>query len=284
MSHFTVLVVTRDQEPETLKKALHPFHEYECTGDLAFTEWVDATEEVESGWANLSDEDKEKDYGSSISQYAEDYYGYDTINEEGKKKFGRITNPNRKWDWWMIGGRWEGSLTDINGHVLDSCRFGDLDLELMKSRRVADRREVVDRAAKDLGFSTEKFTEIWDRHKPTFDRLTAEWNGDRNGRRWDFFAENLSEEDYDLWQRIFDSWRGISGDERCSNIKEYVENVEPLSTFAILDLEGNWHEKGSMGWWGMVIDEQEDWGKVTFKDLLSKIEPDHFVTVVDCHI
>jgi len=44
---------------------------------------------------------------STFDDFVKGYHGYE-VNEEGK--IGRWTNPNRKWDWWIIGGRWTGML------------------------------------------------------------------------------------------------------------------------------------------------------------------------------
>lgn len=54
--------------------------------------------------------------------------------------------------------------------------------------------------------------------------------------------------------------------------------------FAILTPEGEWREKGSMGWWGIIADEESDskWHE-TVKKVLGKY-PDHLAVAVDCHV
>jgi hypothetical protein len=57
-----------------------------------------------------------------------------------------------------------------------------------------------------------------------------------------------------------------------------------FQTFAIVK-DGQWHEKGSMGWWGCVSDEKDpdEWDR-QFAELLDGLSPDTFLAIVDCHI
>ena len=58
-----------------------------------------------------------------------------------------------------------------------------------------------------------------------------------------------------------------------------------LTPFCYVTEEGEWQERGSMGWWGCVSNEKESdiWTK-QFKDYLKIIDSDCLVTVVDFHI
>jgi hypothetical protein len=49
--------------------------------------------------------------------------------------------------------------------------------------------------------------------------------------------------------------------------------------------DGEWHERGSMGWFGCVSDEKdkEDWFKQV-SDLIDSLPDDTLMTVCDCHI
>ncbi len=63
------------------------------------------------------------------------------------------------------------------------------------------------------------------------------------------------------------------------------KNMEqPTSTFAVLH-NGEWYEKGEMGWWAMVSNEKspEDW-QAQFDKIISSLDPEDEVTVVDAHI
>ncbi|AWN05071.1 hypothetical protein SEA_EASLEY_46 [Gordonia phage Easley] len=61
------------------------------------------------------------------------------------------------------------------------------------------------------------------------------------------------------------------------------ESIEP--TFALVDLDGEWHERGSMGWFGMVSDEKDsdDWN-ANYTRAISEMPKDTWLVNVDCHI
>lgn len=133
MSHFSVLVVLPDNTPmietsleEVIIPLMRPYHEFECTGfDDEYVQNVDVTEKVREAYAKVEDREE------SLVSYAKEYYGYETLcpGEEpeldGRHKYGWVraseggetllevvkrTNPNKKWDYWRIGGRWAGKL------------------------------------------------------------------------------------------------------------------------------------------------------------------------------
>ncbi|WZU00336.1 hypothetical protein MGH68_12110 [Erysipelothrix sp. D19-032] len=54
-------------------------------------------------------------------------YGY-FLKEDGKiTKVINRTNPNSKWDWWVIGGRRSDLIKTINGAKVDTARISDID-------------------------------------------------------------------------------------------------------------------------------------------------------------
>lgn len=57
-----------------------------------------------------------------------------------------------------------------------------------------------------------------------------------------------------------------------------------VATFAVLK-DGQWYERGSMGWWGCVSDEKDrdEWCR-EFSKLVDDLPDDTYLTVIDCHI
>jgi hypothetical protein len=55
-------------------------------------------------------------------------------------------------------------------------------------------------------------------------------------------------------------------------------------TFAVLK-DGQWYERGSMGWWGMVSDEKntDDWNSEVAK-MIEELPEDTRISIYDCHI
>lgn len=108
-------------------------------------------------------------------------------------------NPNSKWDWYCVGGRWNGFL-------------------VLKERKEDGSIIEVNEAY---------FNEI----------------------DWDYMKE---------WNRI---------------------------PFCFVDEDGEWYEKGEMGWFAITTNEMEkDTWRATFEGYLDTVEDDCLVTVVDFHI
>ena len=65
--------------------------------------------------------------------------------------------------------------------------------------------------------------------------------------------------------------------------EQHLEAATP-ATFAVLK-DGEWFEKGKMGWWACVSDEKDQnvWNK-EFSKLIEEAPDDTLFTLVDCHI
>lgn len=98
MSHFTVAVITKTKDPKEMEKLLAPFQENNM--DDCPKEYLEFFE----------DEECEVD------------------DETGKK--GYWENPNRKWDWYQVGGRWKELLKLKDGSFADQAKVSDLDLSI----------------------------------------------------------------------------------------------------------------------------------------------------------
>jgi hypothetical protein len=115
-------------------------------------------------------------------------------------------NPDSKWDWWVIGGRWNGEIR-------------------------AERR-----SSKD-GF-------------------------------------NFEDEFHTL-------------EENVTSVEDYLSQIEKKNTdvpFAIVTPNGEWHEEGSMGYWGIVSNENKKWEEEAI-DILKEYSNKNFAIVgCDLHI
>lgn len=61
-----------------------------------------------------------------------------------------------------------------------------------------------------------------------------------------------------------------------------IANLDELHAYAVVR-DGEWIEKGRMGWWGISTNENDNWDEV-FKTILADIDQDEVITFVDCHI
>lgn len=67
----------------------------------------------------------------SEETFANDWHGYRKDPDTGK--YGYWQNPNAKWDWFAIGGRWAGGITLKNGEGADIAQLKDIDLDKLDS-------------------------------------------------------------------------------------------------------------------------------------------------------
>lgn len=51
-------------------------------------------------------------------------FGVEEIDKDGN--FLTTYNPDSKWDWWVIGGRWSGYLPTLNSQNSDNCTVGEV--------------------------------------------------------------------------------------------------------------------------------------------------------------
>lgn len=218
MSHFTVGVFTEINNFEEVERLLAPYQENnmgDCPREyLVFTR----------------DEEADLDNETGLHGYWE--------------------NPNAKWDWYQIGGRWNGMLV-TNGasgkrgnpsllcgrkykpDEFDSALVSEIDFDAMKQRRLQE---------------VEPYEICFERklYKP------------------DYFIEMYPTED------------------------DYIADKINFSTYAVITPDGEWHAKGKMGWFGFGTETPES--KREFLDNYRKdfLEPaiknGWYLTIVDCHI
>ena len=175
-------------------------------------------------------------------------------------------NPNAKWDWWVVGGRWR--------NMGDNGLFKDIS--------VFSQEEKIPFWKEELGFKLKQIES----------ELGIE---DRN---------ELSSKEYDeLIEDYISSGNPIVRfyDRDTKEPKEYYDKKDLLktvsrkkeSTWAMLFPDEGWIEAGEMGWFGMSsldnkdFEEREqilqDQNKLT-DNLIEKYKDTHIGLVVDCHI
>lgn len=265
MSHFSVLVSIKEATEKALSEALQPFHEYECTGIKdQYVKFIEAEEGIEDLQKEYKDDHDDYD---CFEEFISDYYGY----EFRDGKVGRLTNPNHKWDWWSTGGRWSNTLISKDGKSCDDEVKSNIDFSAMKKRSV-------------------------DNHLPTYDDIHQKLKGE-SWLSWKHVRDDmdLSIEDarktyhdqdaIKLIRKMNDSLF-FDADQFLMSRDEYIsqKEFEGISCFAILH-DGNWIQKGDMGWWGCVSGEKnpQEWSEI-YQEAINKIPDDYTLVVVDCHI
>lgn len=175
----------------------------------------------------------------------------------------------------------------------------------------------VERAAADLQRDIERLERITDRGDPDYNLakcrdILKELRGttaEEKYRDYLRFHEKFNEQGQPIstynpdskwdWYRIGGRWDGwITGNEQHSNqghnfdaCHETVANniattkralKRNVIPHAIITPDGQWHERGQMGWWAVLITENDDWNSEA-KQILARY-PRHNLVIVDAHI
>lgn len=191
-------------------------------------------------------------------QYEAGWYKEDMIDEEGNLL--STYNPNSKWDWYVIGGRFPGRLKSKNGEHGEGSAFRDnprADGEF-DSARVGD-----------IDFSMDM----------------DEYN--RAIRFWEVVVEKQPLKEDENKDDFFNLYRDGYYEEYYKDKETYAKVCASCGTYAVVTPDGVWHEKGQMGWWGMSSetgDESLDWDLHYKERFIDTADPDWIMTIVDCHI
>lgn len=107
MSHATVLVIG-----ENIEAMMAPYKEglsKEFKEEMTVEEMKQAKKEELQKLREIGKTEKVKEYEENdLYYFVKNWYGY-KWNEESEK-YGYWHNPKAKWDWWIIGGRFSGTL------------------------------------------------------------------------------------------------------------------------------------------------------------------------------
>ena len=329
MSHFSVLVVGAENEEQCAEK-LAPYVEQDDNEEVRekYFEFQDQEPELQKeyetegnkyivmpdgrlllpwddefrvagtfGIGNKSHkvpeglEQREVPFKETFATFEDFAKGWHSAQRDEQGRIGYYRNPNARWDWWLVGGRWTGfwkakeGATGIIGRQgvmtepakpgwYDIMRKGDIDIESMV-------REEVERVT----VARQQFEEIRaGREIPDHNKLWVECERDRDKFRslyWDLpVVKEIMQAEQFRWFSCDDFDRYMMPLEQ----HLAMSRVEGYSTFAILDDDG-WQENGKMGWWACVSDEQprETWLQ-HYKDKFESYPEDTYLAVVDCHI
>jgi hypothetical protein len=69
--------------------------------------------------------------------------------------------------------------------------------------------------------------------------------------------------------------------------EQFVESRRHLSFRSVVTPDGEWHEVGKMGWWGISSesgDEELEWNRKFYERFIEPLGDNDTITIVDCHI
>jgi hypothetical protein len=332
MSHFTVLIATvGDTElggDSTVESILAPFDE----NIEADPRWEDA----DLSWSRkyfASDEFKPEGDQERLKADATDdelvewlnaYHDGDERYRVVDGKFQRETtyNPDSKWDWYQVGGRWTGGLLlkqgsegvtgapgvmtepNFDPDYADQAFKRDIAIDAMRQHREDEAQVTWSKwqAIVDEHGTPKSFQQILDEHGLSNERIRELRNAEAdkkaadetykpvdclNPARTEYHAQPavVAAKEQKLVGEFFDSV-----DEKfLAHTKDsYIENATlgALCGYAYLSEETGWLQAGEMGWFGMGTDtplSTLEYRREVLKHIDS-LPDDAVLTFVDCHI
>lgn len=201
-----------------------------------------------------------KDKYPVYEDFLTQWHGIEDIDVQGYS-----FNPQAKWDWYQLGGRWSDYFTlKPNGQ-------GNRGKKSWTNENVPSKANHADQALKsDIDFDAmadEKFEDL--------------------SNTYDEFEKEVEEKGYDPGSGYFGYGIENTGDREnpvAETRAQYLKRCAGVSAHAVLK-DGEWYEKGEMGWFGCVSDEKapDSW-KDEFNNLIDGLPDDTLLSLYDCHI
>lgn len=191
--------------------------------------------------------------------------------DEEVHDYGYWENPNAKWDWYQIGGRYAGCIK-VNKKTAVDYGFGE----------------------KSWGWGNENpYTEDGDiisvdsaRVKDIIQRET--YNVERLKRRWELVVEGQQPKNEEEEKTVrFEMYKPEYYLDTYGTKEKYIDVEGQFTTYAVLTKDGKWHESGKMGWFAIssaTADEQLKFKEGYKQFVFDNAEDDDYMTLVDCHI
>lgn len=281
MSHYTVAVITSDGDYES---ALAPFDESIKVEKYIRTsreELIKECKEKKEKYENTDDE-KYKNLFENSSWNKIDYTNDETIiktflevmGDDDYDKDGNewsAYNPNSKWDWYQVGGRWCGSLK-LKKPIKQEVKSEPSIMSLM-----ANAQETLEELLDDCKTDHAQVKDI--DFAPDLERV------EKFKRFWEVVVEDSPLKDEEKEEDFKTFWNKNYYLKTYSTKENFVKEQTSFSTYAIL-YHGEWIEPNQMGWFGCSHasqNENEEY-RNRFEEIMSNLNPEDWITVVDCHI
>lgn len=291
MSHFSVMVVGENPEEQ-----------------LAYFDESLQVEEYEVGIVSKEQKDRMlafyaengqvfSSFDECYAECGEEWNGNSyRKDEDGIWREYSTNNPDAKWDWYVLGGRWSGCYIRLkpgatsgvygepssfgNEVGIDSARKGDIDF-------VAFRREIEEKAR-------QCYREVVAKCGGSIPKLELTWETIWNGSEY----ANLSiAEKQKLYhnQPAVKRWEQTGLDEsffgpslqnfQCTE-DEFVSRsvLKAFAPYAFVK-NGVWYGSGDMGWFGVSTNQKppQEWQLEVLK-MVESLPDDTLISFYDCHI
>lgn len=261
MSHYTVGVIIKNKEE--LHSVLAPYCEqdpdyYERFPYMDKAQYIADYKEYHEGTTLTDDE---------IWEEAKNDYGADNVDEDTVYY---CYNPDAKWDWYEIGGRWLDSLkVPKSAESYTGYHYGEpSDKKQRGKNRWVDGARIKDILWADMNKQTNEQI----KHKTEF------WN--------DYVEGNNPDKEY---EGVF--YKPEYYKQMYAGKEDYIMKSGLFYTHSLLlydeDTGSDWIEPGEMGWFAIdnsTKDSLSDYLEKFYNVIQDEKYQDYWFIVVDCHI
>jgi hypothetical protein len=197
------------------------------------------------------------------------YYDSNEIGQNGE--IYSTYNPDSKWDWYQVGGRYAGMLRVKEGTPVHEPNFS-------WGWESDEMEKIVAEFGTDVAVAgTVDFTKL---HR-------TDENYNDSIRYWELIVEGAAPKNDDEREMTkFDFYKPQFYVDRYGDKETYAKCQSSFSTWAVL-MDSVWYEKGEMGMFAMsgeTHDEAVDWEMNFYDRFIKNLPETSILTIVDCHI
>lgn len=246
-----------------------------------------------------------KEVYPTFENYMTEYCGSRGRDEE-MGRYGYWENPNAKWDWYQVGGRWAGMFLikpEFLSEYADKIPNYSWGWDAEAISQVAGENRVDSALKKHIDFARMRAVaekeagETWDKVHAVIDPLPPIVP-------WDVVRDERFKGDIEAARKFYHEQEPIVKLSEWNVANKYPLGLlmkidallvprevyvlrageNELACFAFLH-EGKWAERGNMGWFGLTSNEKdpETWSSI-FVKFLESLPDNERLTCVDCHI
>lgn len=263
MSHYGVLVI--HNEKQNIEELLAPYSENLEIEPYLKYKHDDALKMLrDEGY-----EDEEID-DALLESFVEEYSSYSLKDGDVYTTY----NPNSKWDWYSIGGRFDGEL-ELTDEGIDAAINYSRNPQWLKDLPRNEQVEYVKWSSVAPLKYVKWFVPLSEEEKKEIRR----W--------WEINVDGAELKDGEEKDEYF-FWKPEWFKHRYKDANTYIKVKETITFFAVLTPDGEWYAPSNMGWFACTDGKPEDELKwdLNFYDRFIKpnLDSDLICTVVDCHI
>jgi hypothetical protein len=284
MSHFTVMVIGDNPE-----KQLEPFNEN------LDVEWIDKTQEYKDEYeTKMCKEfycDSSSSWGFEITKELFDFI------KKSKAGATIIYNQERRsLSYFTRGKKYKGYYTIEDRKRCDGDAW--FEVERVNKTTHPDKDVCFEGVVTIRVIDPPKEISLKEKY-PDYKTYLSDWHGEDNHEKQGYYTNPKAKWD---WYSLGGRWsgliklkegaKGVTGKAGTFNNEVGIDqakktdiiNFDELITFALLK-DGEWFERGEVGWWGSVHNEKEekDWDGEFIK-LVNDLPPETLISIYDCHI